>query len=160
MSKFTIKICCALFAICVLANCAVYNLASPNRDSVAVIHKVRRDIVYVEHPMPRSYTVTATCYNPTKRQCNSRYWETASQAIIDTLHPDKHRWIAVSRDLLNDKLRMGDTVAVSGTWIYDGLWIIQDKMNARFTNKIDFLIHKNQQIGKWSDVIITRHSVR
>ena len=101
--------------------------------------------------------VTATCYHPTMGQCDSRPFETATQAIIDMRHPDKHRWIAISRDLLDKGFSMRDTVRVEGTWIYDGLWIIQDKMNKRFTNKIDFLITKGQRLGKWESVKITKH---
>lgn len=128
------------------------NDLSTNRSNVI------RDTVYVEVPIRPSIEleVTATCYHPVKAQCNSRYWETASQAIIDTIHPEKHRWIAVSRDLLNRGFSMGDTVLVEGTWIYDGKWIIQDKMNKCFTSKIDFLVKEGMRLGKWNDVRISK----
>lgn len=120
--------------------------------------KIIRDTVYIEVPIQPSVSleVTATCYHPVKAQCNSRYWETATQAIIDTLHPEKHRWIAISRDLLNKGFDMGDTVVVEGTWIYDGKWIIQDKMNKRWSNKIDFLVKEGMRLGKWKGVKISK----
>ena len=49
---------------------------------------------------------------------------------------------------------MGDTIRVEGTWVYDGLWIIHDKMNKRYNDRIDFLTHKEQAQGKWNDVKI------
>ena len=49
---------------------------------------------------------------------------------------------------------MGDTIRVEGTWVYDGLWIIHDKMNKRYNDRIDFLTHKEQARGKWNEVQI------
>lgn len=101
-----------------------------------------------------THTVTATVYHAVKWQCNSEYWITADMSEIDTLHPDRHRWCAVSRDLLKQGFSMGDTIRVEGTWVYDGLWIIHDKMNKRYEDRIDFLTHKEQARGKWNEVQI------
>ena len=103
---------------------------------------------------PKLHTVTATVYHAVKWQCNSQYWITADMSEIDTLQPDRHRWCAVSRDLLKKGFSMGDTIRVEGTWVYDGLWIIHDKMNKRYSDRIDFLIHPSQALGKWNDVAV------
>jgi 3D (Asp-Asp-Asp) domain-containing protein len=104
--------------------------------------------------------VDASVYHATYKECDNTPHILSSNIVIDTTQADKYRYIAVSRDLLNqDKwfsLQIGDTVQVSGTWTYDGLWIVQDVLNARYTNTIDFLIAKGQYEHKWKDVKIIK----
>ena len=100
--------------------------------------------------------VTATCYNATSAQCNTTYWKTADGSTIDLRHPNKHRWCAVSQNLLKT-YNYGDTILVSGTWVYDGLWIIHDTMNKRYNNYIDFLVHRNMYINKWKNIKIVKY---
>ncbi len=99
--------------------------------------------------------VTATCYYPTIGQTDSSPFITADNSKINKTHPLKHRWIAVSRDLL-EVFDYGDTVNVLGTWVYDGKWIIHDTMNKRFKNKIDFLVGKSDYLDKFDDVKIKK----
>ena len=118
----------------------------------------RVDTLYIDttdSQFKKSIYVTATCYNPVKEQCNSSFWLTADMSIIDTIHPEKHRWIAVSRDLLSKGLSMGDTVDITGTWVYDGKWVIHDKMNSRYRNRIDFLIKPGMYLDKWHNVKVS-----
>jgi hypothetical protein len=35
-----------------------------------------------------------------------------------------------------------------------GVWIIRDRMNKRWTNRIDFLVNTKIKYGKWDDVRI------
>ena len=42
----------------------------------------------------------------------------------------------------------------------DGIWIVEDRMNKRFTNKIDFLVDNKIVLGKWEGVILTLNSER
>ena len=104
--------------------------------------------------------VDASVYHAVAEQCDSRPDELASGIVINTKQADKYRYIAVSRDLLNQdnwfSLQIGDTVQVSGTWTYDGLWIVQDVLNARYTNTIDFLIAKGQYEHEWKDIKIIK----
>ena len=37
----------------------------------------------------------------------------------------------------------------------NGIWTIEDRMNRRFTNKIDFLVDNEIVLGKWKDVVMT-----
>ena len=99
--------------------------------------------------------VTATCYNPTAAQCNSEYWITASGSKIDTLNPLKHRWIAISRDLEEQGITLNDTVQITGIGNYSRQWIIKDRMNKRWKNKIDLLVGETDYIAKWTEVTIT-----
>lgn len=99
--------------------------------------------------------VTVTCYHPVKAQTSNEYWITASNKTIDTLNPLKHRWIAVSRDLEQYGYVFGAKVKVTGTKGYDGVWTVEDRMNRRWTNKIDLLIGEDDAIGKWDNVELT-----
>ena len=100
--------------------------------------------------------VTSTVYHATPEQCNEDYGHTATNFKLDTLNPYKHRIVAISRDLESKGFKMNDTITVTGTGIYDGTWIIRDRMNKRWTNRIDFLINKEMRIGKWENVLICR----
>lgn len=87
--------------------------------------------------------VIATYYNPVKEQCDNDPLTTADNSRIDLkkLKQGKIKWIAVSRDLLKD-YKMGDTIYVDSDQIHlSGPWIIKDKMNRRYQNRIDFLVH-------------------
>jgi 3D (Asp-Asp-Asp) domain-containing protein len=73
---------------------------------------------------------------------------------LDLANPYKHRIIAVSRDLLV-KYPKGTEVYVEGT-AYDGVYVVMDKMNKRYTNRIDLLINLDMQIGNWPNATITK----
>ena len=98
--------------------------------------------------------VTATVYNAVPAQTNSDPGHTASMFKLDLSNPYKHRIIAVSRDLLI-KFPMGTKVRVSGTK-YDGVYVVEDKMNKRYKKRIDILINVDMKIGKWGNVVITK----
>ena len=84
--------------------------------------------------IPReSEMVTATVYNAVPEQTNSDPSHTASMFKLDLKDPYKHRIIAVSRDLLT-RFPMGTKVRIKGT-PYDGIWIVQDKMNKRYSKR-------------------------
>ncbi len=36
----------------------------------------------------------------------------------------------------------------------NGLWVIRDRMNKRWTNRIDFLVDTTMKYGKWNNVKI------
>ena len=99
--------------------------------------------------------VTATVYNAVPEQTNSDPGHTASMFKLDLLNPYKHRIIAVSRDLLI-KFPMGTKVRISGTEKYDGVWYVQDKMNKRYSKRIDLLINTNMSIGKWDGIEVVK----
>lgn len=98
--------------------------------------------------------VHATVYNAVPEQTNSDPGHTAFMFELDLINPYKHRIIAVSRDLLN-KYPKGTKVQVQGT-TYDGIFIVMDKMNKRYTNRIDLLINQEMQIGNWPNATITK----
>lgn len=99
--------------------------------------------------------VHATVYNAVVEQCNNDPEHTAFMFKLDLSNPYKHRIIAVSRDLLQE-YPGGTKVMVEGTGVYDGIFTVNDKMNKRYTNRIDILINLDMQIGSWKDVTITK----
>jgi len=90
--------------------------------------------------------VSATYYNPGPEQGYKTGKTTAdgSQINEQQLAAGLVRWVALSRDLLKrwgGPFNYGDTIQVKHKdERLCGLWVVRDCMNARFTNKIDFLV--------------------
>ena len=84
--------------------------------------------------------VHATVYHAVEEQCNSDPGHTAFNFELDLDNPFKHRIIAVSRDLL-DEYPKGTQVYVGGVGEYSGVYMVMDKMNKRYTDRIDILIN-------------------
>ena len=99
-------------------------------------------------------TVTATIYHATIKQTDSTPDRTATNFKINMNNPESHRIIAVSRDLEAKGFKMNSTVLISNAGDMDGLWIIRDRMNKRWTNRIDFLVDETMKGGKWTNVKI------
>lgn len=101
-----------------------------------------------------SIFVDVTVYHPVEEQTSSDPHITASGKHIDLKDPISHRWVAVSRDLEKHGFTFGKKIKVSGTGLYDGIWEIQDRMNKRWSKKIDLLIGENDPIGSWKEVTV------
>jgi len=84
----------------------------------------------VKKPVYKELEVTATAYNSTWEQTLGH---PAEAAWGDTLKPGM-KSIAVSRDLLDSGLTYGKKVQIKGL---PGEYLVMDKMNARWTKKID-----------------------
>ena len=69
-------------------------------------------------------------------------------------NPEIHRIIAVSRDLEAKGFKMNSIVVINNAGDMDGLWVIRDRMNKRWTNRIDFLVDETLKGGKWNNVNI------
>lgn len=100
--------------------------------------------------------VEATCYQPVASQTDSSPLTTASLKKINPDNPLSHRWIAVSSDLELMGYSFGTKVHVSGTCVYDGIWVVQDRMNSRWRKRIDFLVGLDDYIDKWDNVTISK----
>ena len=104
----------------------------------------------------RYYDVWATKYNATTDQCDEDPFTTADLSKIDKrkLHRHELKWIAVSRDLLN-QFRMGDVVEIKcDNEKLNGEWEIHDLMNKRFNNRIDFLVPLNDKYEFHKPIIV------
>ncbi len=98
--------------------------------------------------------VVCTVYNAVPEQTNEDPKHTAFMFELDLDNPYKHRIIAVSRDLLAEYPK-GTKVYISGTK-YDGVYTVMDKMNKRYTKRIDILINEDMPIGKWNKTTIKK----
>ncbi len=49
---------------------------------------------------------------------------------------------------------MGTRVCIEGAGDLSGEWTIEDRMNKRWTNRIDFLVNTTRKYGKWENVSI------
>jgi 3D (Asp-Asp-Asp) domain-containing protein len=87
-------------------------------------------------PEARSMEVTATAYNSVKAQTAN---DPALAAWGDTLKPGM-KAIAISRDLLDSGLHHNLVVTIDGL---DGQYVVLDKMNRRWTRKIDIFMGAN-----------------
>ena len=89
----------------------------------------------------KTIEVTATAYNSLAYQTNSNPNITA---FGDSLKPGM-KYIAVSRDLLAMGLTHNTPVAIKGL---NGLYIVKDKMNRRWRNRIDIYMGEDVQAAK------------
>lgn len=103
---------------------------------------------------PKVLKLWGSIYHAEKSQCDNTPFITADGSRIDPKNPGKHRYVALSRDLIRPfvanhelygynpqaQFQFGDTILVKGTGELDGHWIIVDSMNKRYQNRIDFLV--------------------
>jgi len=100
-----------------------------------------------------SEIVTVTAYTPSVEECDSTPHITASGFKIDTLNPERHKIIAVSRDLKH-KWKFGTKIKVLGIGKYSGIYTIKDVMNRRFRKRIDILVGKQSKQFKYTGIKI------
>ncbi len=81
---------------------------------------------------------------------------TASGITLDTINAGKYRYIAVSRDLMEEGFTFGSRVMISGTGSHDGIWVVEDLMHQRWKRRIDFLSDADAPLNRWSDVKILK----
>lgn len=108
-----------------------------------------------EEPQEQEFNVEATMYYPVSGQTDSDPDVTADGSKIDIPHASRHKWIAVSRNLLKrwgGPFNYGDKVLISGAGHKNGVYEIHDTMNRRFKNRIDFLETNGTKMYKFDDV--------
>lgn len=135
-------------------NIAAINSPVPPEISSIAIRKVP-----VTVKRPKKINVTASVYFPVECQTDSSPLVTADNSKINSKMPKKHRWIAVSRNLLRrwgGTIDYGDTLNVKGiSKAMDGHYVVRDTMNKRIKNQIDILVGQQDKImGYWQDVEI------
>lgn len=89
----------------------------------------------------KTIKVTATAYNSITSQTSADPYITA---FGDSLIPGK-KYIAVSRDLLALGLKHNTPVKIKGL---EGIFLVKDKMNIRWTNKIDIYMGTDVKAAK------------
>lgn len=84
--------------------------------------------------------VKVTCYQPVRKQCDSRPLITSDGSKINLSHlkTGKIKWCAISRDIAylfpKDKPKR---IWIEGFGIYE----VRDTMNKRHTHRVDILVH-------------------
>ena len=104
-----------------------------------------------------SSCTTATVYNAVQEQCGDNPTVTASGRVIVPEMVAESRIMAMERTMMQrNGIHYGDTVLVRGAGTYDGLWVVEDTMSARFAgqDKVDFLVPSDVRLGKWEGVQI------
>jgi len=99
--------------------------------------------------------VTATIYHAVEEQCDDTPLITASLKHINPENPIGHRWIAVSRDLEPLGFTFDTKVCVENAGDLSGEWCVNDRMNARWVKRIDFLVNETRKGGFWENVKIS-----
>ena len=102
-----------------------------------------------------SEVVTLTTYHAKVGQTDGTPFVTASGYKINKRNPENDKIIAISRDL-KDRFKFGDSVLISNTGKYDGVYYIHDVMNKRFTKKIDILINSKDSGDKLHNVVMKK----
>lgn len=95
-------------------------------------------------PIIEYETVTLTTYSPVSGETDSTPDITASGFKINTKHPERHRIIAVSRDL-KKKWKFNTKVRITNGGKYNGIYIVKDVMNKRHKKRIDILVGVNHK---------------
>lgn len=94
-------------------------------------------------------SVVATIYHAVPGQTDDTPNITATGFTINMDKPMSHRIIAVSRDLEKIGFTMNSQVCVTNAGSMNGVWTIRDRMNKRWTKRIDFLVNTSIVAGKW-----------
>jgi 3D (Asp-Asp-Asp) domain-containing protein len=103
--------------------------------------------------------VAASVYFPVESQTDDTPLITADGSHIKKKKPSKHRWVAVSRNLLSrwgGPINYGDTLQVKGiSEKLDGHYVVRDTMKKQIRNRIDILVGSEENImGFWENVKI------
>jgi 3D (Asp-Asp-Asp) domain-containing protein len=103
--------------------------------------------------------VTASIYYPIIRHTDSTPLITADGSRINHKKPGKHRWVALSRNLLKKwggPIAYGDSLRVKGiSKKLDGIYVVRDTMKRRLRNRVDILVGQNDNImGRWKNIQI------
>ena len=94
-----------------------------------------------------------TVYHAVSSQTDDTPLITANGSIIDTVNVP--RWVAVSKDL-EDDFPLGSYIIIDCNCKHNGIWQINDRMNARWNKRIDILLHPSKGVGVWENVKITK----
>jgi 3D (Asp-Asp-Asp) domain-containing protein len=99
--------------------------------------------------------ITLTTYRPSIKETDANPDVTASGFKIDLKTPEKHKILAVSRDL-KKKFKWGSKVRITNAGRFNGVYRVHDVMNKRYKKRIDVLIGWKQKATKLNNVKIIR----
>jgi len=131
----------------------------PKPKEIVVEAKAEKPSSKTTVALPKPIHVAASVYYPVVAQTDSTPFTTADGSKINKKKPGKHRWVAVSRNLLRKwggKIEYGDKLQVKGiSKKLDGIYVVRDTMTKRMKNRIDILVGEDDNImGFWHNVQI------
>lgn len=94
--------------------------------------------------------LTLTVYHATEKECDGTPLKTAGGYEIESSsNAFQHRYIALSRELLKE-YPYGTKVTISGSSVeeYNGVFIVADTMNKRYSGMCDILIDEGMPLTK------------
>jgi len=118
-------------------------------------HRTRAIVMQYPFILESVKVVSLSTYRADTAETDSTPLITASGFKLDSLNPNKHRVIAISRDL-KELFSFGDKVKLTNAGKFDGIWIIHDVMNKRYKNKIDILINHSDRQMSLKGVVISK----
>lgn len=139
-----------------------FTLITMSISKQSVIKDNKFCVPFQEENCEPSQKVTGTVYWPVEGQTDNTPLITADGSKIDPnkLKQGKVKWIALSRDMLKrwgGSYDYGEKVKItSNNPEINGIYEIHDTMNARYTNRIDFLSHEDGVYGKWENIHINK----
>ncbi len=99
-------------------------------------------LISSDTPANKSMVVTATAYNAIPSQTSAVHHDITAWG--DRLEPGM-KCIAVSRDLIPLGLRHNTRVTIEG---FEGYYLVKDKMNKRWTQRIDIYMGNDIQAAR------------
>lgn len=108
-------------------------------------------------PLNLKIPVTVTIYHPVPEQTDATPDILASGKKIKIRTAGLYRYIAVSRDLLSrwgGPLSYGDIVYIKNAGELSGYYIVEDTMNARWTNRVDILRSPGAPLAKFEEATL------
>ena len=135
----------ALSAICAILLFFLHlNMILDKYESSKQEIKIIKDSVEVTVPFKK---IKATYYNPTSGQCDKTPLITGSGYKINLtkLKNKEIKVVALSRDLLK-QYPYGSTIYVHQPVHLRGTYKVEDTMNSRFKNRIDFLVYDKLKV--------------
>ena len=136
---------------------AEYRMSADIWEGYPAVRHGPLDIISMNVPLKK--LVVVTIYHPVEEQCDDSPDILASGLKIQIDRASEYRYCAVSRDLLvrwGGNFRYGDIIVIQGAEDLDGLWIIQDTMNPRWTNRVDLLRTPGSPDRYYEDVVMHR----
>lgn len=152
-SNIFIKI--IILLLCIISTAvglvSVYFIQIPIYEEISKINLNKQ----IESLSQDSFCVTLTTYNATLQQTDASPFETSCGLKINQGNPQKQRFVALSRDLLN-YFCYGDSIEISNCGKFNGKYVVADCTAKRLNNVVDVLINRNTVGGKFNKAILKK----
>tara|TARA_Y100000310_G_C20402889_1_gene678254 strand:+ start:317 stop:793 length:477 start_codon:yes stop_codon:yes gene_type:complete len=108
----------------------------------------------------QEFEVTVTMYNAIVGQTDSTPDITADGTKINVNKATEHRYVALSRDLLQrwgGPFKYGDFIILKNAGDHGGVYQVRDTMSPKFINRVDILLTKGSKPFKYKEAILCKY---